>query len=75
MPNTILERIQQVLGNLVRTCKIKETYFYKYYPWLGILAAAEFPIISTTNMLKCYSPGQLLFGRDMILPIKHMVDW
>ena len=26
-------------------------------------------------MLKCYSPVQLVFGRDMILPIKHKVDW
>ena len=24
---------------------------------------------------KNYSPGQLLFGRDMTLPIKHKVDW
>ena len=22
-----------------------------------------------------YSPVQLVFGRDMILPIKHMVEW
>ena len=26
-------------------------------------------------MLKGYSPGQLLFGRDMILLIKHEVGW
>ena len=26
-------------------------------------------------MLKGYTPGQLVFGRDMILLIKHMVDW
>ena len=24
---------------------------------------------------KGYSPGQLIFGRDMILLIKHRVDW
>ena len=30
---------------------------------------------STTNILEGYSPGQLIFGRDMIVPIKHRVDW
>ena len=27
------------------------------------------------NCLIYYSQGQLVFGYDMILPIKHMVDW
>ena len=42
---------------------------------MAILAAAVFAIFSTTNNQKCYSTVQLIFGRDMILPIKHMVDW
>ena len=25
--------------------------------------------------MKGYSPGQLVFSRDMIIPIKHTVDW
>ena len=44
------------------------------YSW-AILVAAAFVIISTTNRLKVYSPGKLLFGLDTILPIKHKVDW
>ena len=40
-----------------------------------ILAAAYFSILSTANTLKGYSTGQLVFGRDMILLIKHKVDW
>ena len=43
--------------------------------WMGILAAAAFSIPSTTNRQKGYSPGQLLFCCDMILLIKHRVDW
>ena len=42
---------------------------------VGILAAAEFLILSTKNRLKGYNPGQLVFSRDMILTIKHTVDW
>ena len=41
---------------------------------MGILAASEFAIFSTTNRLKGYSPGQLVFGCDTILPIKNEVD-
>ena len=26
-------------------------------------------------MLKGYSPGQLVFGRDIIILIKHMIYW
>ena len=76
MSNTVLKRIHQVLGNLVRTINIStQTYVDENYPWKGILAALLFATCSTNNRLKGYSPGQLIFGCDMILAIKHMVDW
>ena len=40
--NAILEQIHQVLGNLVQTYNIKDTYVDDYSPWSGILAAATF---------------------------------
>ena len=75
MYNAILERIHQALGNLVQTFKITKTYVEKDNPWSVNLTAAEFAIHSTTNRLKGYSLGQLVFGCDMIIPIKHTVDW
>ena len=75
MSNKKLERIRQVLVNLVRACNITQTYVYQYYPCSGIFSAAEFVILSTTNRLKGYSLGKLLCVRDMILLIKHTVDW
>ena len=76
MSNTVLERIHQVLGNQVRTFNIStQTYVDKYDPWTGIFSVTAFAIFSTTNRKFFYSPGQLIFGRDMILPIKHRVDW
>ena len=59
----------------MRTCIITQTYFQEDDPQSGILAAAQFENFSTTNRLKGYSPGQLVFGYDMILQIKHTVDW
>ena len=75
MSNVILERINQVLVNLVRTCNIYQTYVDKDDSWLGILSAAAFTIISTKTRLKGYSPGQLVLVHDMVLLIKHTVDW
>ena len=72
--NAILEQIHQVLGNLVRTFNITQTYVDKEDPLLGILAAAAFEICSTKNNLKGYSLGKLIIGRDIIPPIKHNVD-
>ena len=60
---------------LVRNFNISETYVDEDDPWMVILAAAYFSILSTANTLKGYSTGQLVFGRDMILLIKHKVDW
>ena len=75
MSNAILEQIHQVLGNLVRTFNVQQTYIDKNYPWTRILASALFVIHSAASRQKGYSPGQLIFGRDMILPIKHSVGW
>ena len=73
--NAILEWIHQVLGNLVRDFNVHQTYINENDPRKGIWAAAEFSIQSTTSRNIFYSPGQLIFGHDMIIPIKHRVDW
>ena len=59
----------------MQTFNIQQTYVEKNDPLSGILYAAASAILSTTNRKKVYSPGELIFGRDMILPIKHTVDW
>ena len=55
--NAILERIHRVLGNLVHSVNITQTYVDEDDPWSGIMYAASFSIISTKNGLKGYSPG------------------
>ena len=71
----ILERIHSVIVNLVLTYNIKDSYIDEYGPRLGILAAAAFTILSTTNSLKGCTPGLLMFGCGMILLIKYTLDW
>ena len=71
----LLERIHQFLGNLLRTNNIRETYVEKDDPWSGILAATTLYNLSTEYILKGYILDHLVFGRDMIIPIKHTVYW
>ena len=73
--NAIIEGIQQVLGNLLRTYNLQETYLYYSDPWMGILAAAAFAVCSTYHTNKVKVPGLLVFGQDMILPINHIENW
>ena len=44
-------------------------------PWKGILAAAVFKICSTYHKTIGKTPGQLVFGREMIFPIEHISNW
>ena len=68
MSNAVLERIRQVLVNLVRTFNIfTQIYVDANESWTVILAAVAFAIFSTTNNQKGYIPDQLIFGHDMIL--------
>ena len=67
MSNAVLASIYEVLAT--------QTYFEKSDPWTEILAAAAFAIFLTNNRKTGYSPGQLIFGRDMIIPIKYRVNW
>ena len=53
---------------------MKYTYIDKDGPWLGILEATAFVIHSITNNLKGYTMNLLIFGHDMIIPIKYTAD-
>ena len=74
MSNIILEKINQVIGNLVRNYNINKTYTDEDEQRSVILIAAAFVINSTANGLKAYILGQLVFGHDIILPIKYTAD-
>ena len=72
--NTILERIHQVLGNLVQTCNIINLC-WRRCPIVGIFFCSSICNFLNKNRLKGYIPFQLVFGCDIILPIKHKSDW
>ena len=73
--NSVLERIHQVLLNMLRTFELEDRELDKDDPWTGILSAVAFAVRSTYHTTTQATPGQLVFGRDMVLSISHVADW
>jgi len=73
--NSILERVHKVIGNMIRTFQLEENYLDEDDPWKGILAATAFAVRSTYHTTLQATPGQLVFGRDLILNCEHIADW
>jgi transposase InsO family protein len=69
--NAIVERVHQVIGNNIRTFEIESNHLDEEDPWKGILSATAFAVRSTFHTTPRNTPGQLVFGRDMIFNIKH----
>ena len=73
--NATIERIHQVLENSLRTLELEEQELEENNPWESILAACAWAIRSTYHTVLEATPGQLVFGRDMLLPIQFKADW
>ena len=73
--NSVIERIHQVLGNMLRTFKLETNYLDTDDPWAGILAATAFAIRNTYHTTLKATPGQLVFGRDLIFNTKYIANW
>ena len=73
--NSIIERVHQVIGNMIRTFELEKNYLDEEDPWTGILAATAFAVRSTFHTTLKATPGQLVFGRDLIFNIKHIANW
>jgi hypothetical protein len=65
-----VERVHQVIGNIIRTFELEKNYLDDNDPWKGILSATAFAVRSTFHTTLQNTPGQLVFECDMILNIK-----
>ena len=61
-----VERVHQTLGNILRTKALDRYHFDYTDPWSDILAQAAWALRSTVHTWYDATPGQLVFGRDMI---------
>jgi hypothetical protein len=63
------------LNDSLRTAEIDGREMDEKDPWGPFLASAAYAICSTFHTTLEATPRQLVFGRDMVLPIKFMADW
>jgi hypothetical protein len=73
--NAIVERVHQVIGSIIHTFELENNCLDDNDPWKGILSATAFAVQSTFQTTLQNTPGQLVFGRDMILNVKHEANW
>jgi hypothetical protein len=72
--NSIIERIQKVMGNMLRAFELEERELDPDNPWNEFLQACAFGIRSTFHTTLQASPGQLVFGRDTINDIMFQAN-
>ena len=65
--NSVLERIHQTLGNIIRSFRVNEIPVDEEDPWSGILASTMFATRATVHTTLQATPSQLVFGCDAIL--------
>ena len=73
--NSIIERVHQTLGNIIRTMELYKQELDKENPFGGILAATMFAIRSTYNTTTQATATQLVFCRDAIFNIPFKASW
>jgi hypothetical protein len=67
--NAILERVHQVIGNMVRTSDLTTHH------WYDLLHAVAFAVRGTFHTTLQATPSQLIFGRDLILDASFTANW
>eukprot|EP00957_Ditylum_brightwellii_P136450 10406351-Ditylum_brightwellii.AAC.1 len=69
--NSIIERVHQTIGNMIRPFEVFGATTDEKDPWTGILSAVRFATRATVHTTMQTTPMQLVFGRDAILNVKH----
>jgi hypothetical protein len=73
--NSTLERVHAVVANMLRTYNLDEIVLDSYDPFGEYLAGIAWAIRSTYHTVMEATPGQLVFGRDMIYNLKSITDY
>ena len=73
--NGVLERLHQVVSNMLRCLDLPNMILNPEDPWPAVLASVAYAVRCAHQRTYDASPTQLVFGRDMILPITHHVEW
>ena len=73
--NSPIERIHQVIRHMFLTKNLKKQILDYIDPFGSLLASAAWAIRASYNSATNSTPGQLVFGRDMMFNIKSLINW
>jgi hypothetical protein len=73
--NGITERLYSALNDALINAEVDGREFYETDPWGPFLSSDAYAIRSTFHTTLKATPGKLVFGRDMVLPIICVADW
>ena len=73
--NAVLERVHQVIGDMLRTKDLEVYPFNMEDPWTDILASVAWAINSSYHKTKEATPGQLVYGRDTNFHDTFKANW
>jgi hypothetical protein len=74
--NSILERIHQTVGDMIRTFHMYDREdLDEHDPWTGVLTAIMAATRSTYSTTTRATPMQLVFGRDAMMNARFIADW
>ena len=74
--NSIIERVHQVVGDMLRTRDIRgKDDLDEDFQWQGVLSAVRQAVRSIVHTTTRATPTQLVFGRDALLNISFEADW
>ena len=73
--NSIVERVHQTIGNMIRTWFVDDPDLDDKNPHAGLLSAVAFATRATIHTTLNATPSQLVFGRDAMLNMEFEADW
>ena len=73
--NSIIERVHQVLGNMLRTYELDKEDLDPVDPWGPFLNGVAWAIRSTYHTTLEATPGSLIYGRHMLHDLDYLANW
>ncbi len=73
--NSPVERIHQVIMNMLNTKELDSQPFDYIDPWGEILSSIAWAIRASYHSTHQATPAQMVFGRDMIFNLKSLINW
>ena len=73
--NSPVERIHQVVQNMIKTKELDKLIFDYIDPWAEVLSSVSWEVRTSYHSTLLATPAQLVFGIDMLFNMKKAINW